>query len=99
MAARQAREIRRRLGGELRTVREDAGISLSRLAHASGMSKGQLHRIEAGTSQPGWETLARLCVALGRRVGLTLHPDGGPLVRDHVSAAMVETLLKVGNER
>ena len=99
VAARQAREIRGRLGSELRTAREDAGISLSRLAGTCGMSKGQLHRIEAGTSQPGWEVLARLCAALGRRVGLTLYPDSGPLVRDHISAAMVEALLKVRHER
>ena len=99
VAARHAREIRGRLGSELRTAREDAGISRSRLAGTCGMSKGQLHRIEAGTSQPGWEVLARLCAALGRRVGLTLYPDSGPLVRDHISAAMVEALLKVRHER
>jgi transcriptional regulator with XRE-family HTH domain len=99
LAARQAREIRGRLGSELRTARQDAGISLSRLATACGMSKGQLHRIEAGTSQPGWEVLARLCATLGRRVGLTLYPDGGPLVRDHISSAMVEALLRARHER
>ena len=99
VAARQAREIRARLGSELRMAREDAGISLSRLASTCGMSKGQLHRIEAGTSQPGWEILARLCAALGRRIGLTLYPDGGPLVRDHISAAMVKALLEIRHER
>ena len=99
MAARQAGEIRARLGSELRTAREDVGISLSRLAGMCGMSKGQLHRIEAGTSQPGWEILARLCVTLGRRVGLTLYPGGSPLVHDHLSAAMIDALLKIRHER
>lgn len=99
VAARQAHDIRGRLGSELRTAREDAGISLSRLAGRCGMSKGQLHRIEAGTSQPAWEVPARLRAALGRRVSLALYPDGEPLVRDHISAAMNEALLRVRHDR
>lgn len=98
-AARQARAMGSRLGEELRTAREDAGISLSRLAGVCGMSKGQLHRIEAGTSQPGWEVLARLCAALGRRPTLTLYPVSDPLIRDHISAAMIGALLGILHQR
>jgi transcriptional regulator with XRE-family HTH domain len=98
-AARQAREIGARLGNELRQAREDAGLSLSRLAVLCGMSKGQLHRIEGGASQPGWEILARLSAALGRKPVLTLYPDGDPLIRDHHAAAMIGALLDIRHDR
>jgi transcriptional regulator with XRE-family HTH domain len=88
-----------RLGNELRMAREDAGISLSRLAGVCGLSKGQLYRIEAGTSQPGWETLARLCVALGRKPGLTLYPASDPLIRDHLQALMIGELIRIAHAR
>jgi transcriptional regulator with XRE-family HTH domain len=98
-AARQARVLAARVAEELRTAREDAGISLTRLAAACGMSKGQLWRIEAGRSQPGWEVLARLCTALGRRPSLTLYPDSDPLIRDHLSAVMIAALLDIRHDR
>ena len=47
-AARNAARIRRELGETLRTMREDAGLSLGRVAAMSGVSKSHLNDIEAG---------------------------------------------------
>jgi transcriptional regulator with XRE-family HTH domain len=46
-------------------VREQAGITSYRLAQLSGLSKQTLSQLEAGTSQPSWETVQRLALALG----------------------------------
>lgn len=98
-AARQAREIARRVGSELRTAREDAGLSLTRVALASGLSKSRLHDIEAGNCQPRWETTARVAATLGLRIGVGLYPGSGPIIRDHLQASMIGALLAITHER
>jgi transcriptional regulator with XRE-family HTH domain len=55
------------VGGILRRSRLAEGLGLRELARASGLSAGQLSRIEAGkTEQPSVETLVRLAQALDR---------------------------------
>ena len=49
----------------LRFLREREGISPYRLAQLSGISKQALYRLEAGDTQPAWETVQRLAKALG----------------------------------
>jgi len=98
-AARQAGEIRGRIAAQLRTAREDAGLSLERVAHAGGVSKSRLHDIEGGSCQPRWETIARVCMVLGLRLGVGLYPNAGPLIRDHLQAAMIEALLGILDPR
>jgi transcriptional regulator with XRE-family HTH domain len=98
-AARRARELRTRLGADLRTAREDAGLSLTGLARTCGIAKSTLHAIESGQAEPRLETAARLATALGSDLGLRLYPGTGPLVRDHLQLAMLEALLSVVHPR
>lgn len=49
----------------LRELREDAGLSQYALAKKSGVSKQALSRLEMGASEPAWETVQRLALALG----------------------------------
>lgn len=53
----------------LRKLRADAGLSLSALASASGLSAGLLSQMERGNGNPSYNTLIKLAHALGVRVG------------------------------
>jgi transcriptional regulator with XRE-family HTH domain len=57
------------LGRILRESRANAGMSLSALAAASGVSAGLLSQIERGNGNPSYNTLIKLAHALGVRVG------------------------------
>ena len=55
------------LDAVLRWAREDAGLSVRELARRSGVSAGQVSRIENGKSlQPNFDTIGALASALGR---------------------------------
>jgi transcriptional regulator with XRE-family HTH domain len=49
----------------LAEAREAAGLSQYALAKRSGVSKQALSLLELGQRQPSWETVQRLCLALG----------------------------------
>jgi transcriptional regulator with XRE-family HTH domain len=98
-AARNAREVTLAMGRDIRQAREDAGISLSRLAQEAGISKGYAHAIEAGEEHPSLATLTKLAAALGSRLNVRLEPGIGPPIRDHIQAAMVQGLLAVLHPR
>ena len=52
------------IANAVRRERERTGMSLSELARAAGLGKSTLSQIEAGTGNPGIETLWALCMAL-----------------------------------
>ncbi len=54
-------------GDRIRRFRDDAGLNLSALAAKAGVSKGYLHRLEAGgtDARPSGKTLYALAEALG----------------------------------
>jgi transcriptional regulator with XRE-family HTH domain len=56
-------------GQRLQALREGAGVSQYRLAQLSGVSKQTISRLELGTTQPSWDTVQLLAVALGVEVG------------------------------
>jgi transcriptional regulator with XRE-family HTH domain len=93
LAARQEAELRRAVGMEIRRLREDTGISLRRLSTAAGVSYGHLWAIESGTVSPSFEVLARVAGALGGRPIIRIDPGTGPLIRDHIQAAMLQGAL------
>lgn len=93
-AQRNAREVRRALGEEIRLAREDAGISLTALAGASRVPKSYLHGIEAGSERPSLDVLTRISSALGGRVSMRFDASAGPRVRDHLQAAMIGAVLQ-----
>lgn len=83
----------------MRRAREDAGLSLAVVAAAAGVSKSELHQIETGRTEPRIEALARVGAALGMDLSVRLYPGTGPLIRDHIQAAMIESLLEILHER
>lgn len=91
--ARDRRERRRSIGDGVRALREDAGISQRQLSSAADVSQSFLCAIEAGTAEASLELLARIAHPLGARVQVRLVPGAGPLVRDHLQAAMLEEML------
>jgi HTH-type transcriptional regulator/antitoxin HipB len=82
------RRLLRRIGGDLRQLREDAGVSQAAVARAAGVNQPYLSRIEAGNAEPSIEVLLRLGLALATDLGLRYFPNTGPRIRDHLSAAM-----------
>jgi transcriptional regulator with XRE-family HTH domain len=98
-AARHAREIRLRLAADLRAAREDAGLSLSRLARACGLTKSHVHAVESARIEPGWEALSRIATVLGGELGVRYYQGTGPLIRDHIQTAMIGALLAILHER
>jgi transcriptional regulator with XRE-family HTH domain len=98
-AQRNAREVRRAIGQDLRQAREDAGISLTALAAASRVPKSYLHGIEAGDERPSVDILARICSGLGGRVSIRFEASSGPRLRDHLQAAMIGSFLEALHPR
>ena len=84
----------RRIGGDLRQMREDAGISQAALGRSAGVNQAYLSRIEAGNAEPSVEVLLRLGLALSADVSLRFFPNTGPRIRDHLSAAMGTALAE-----
>jgi transcriptional regulator with XRE-family HTH domain len=91
--ARRALELRAQIGEEIRRAREDAGLSQRRLARLAGISSSTLHDLEVARHDPTIETLTRLGAALGMDLGIRLFVGTGPLVRDHISGAMIGVLV------
>ncbi|WP_238165262.1 helix-turn-helix domain-containing protein [Kribbella caucasensis] len=60
------------LGMNLRTRRDEQGISLSELARRSGIAKGTLSQLESGAGNPTIETVFSLSNALGVPVSALL---------------------------
>jgi len=54
------------LGARARLAREDAGLTVEALAHASGIADKHIQRIEGGKGNPTLATLYALADALGR---------------------------------
>ncbi|WP_433332230.1 helix-turn-helix domain-containing protein [Spirillospora sp. CA-294931] len=61
MVRRQAARV---LGGNVRALREEAGLSLSELARRSDIAKGTLSQLESGRGNPTIETVFSLSRAL-----------------------------------
>ena len=99
VAADAVRRARRGLATDLRTGREDAGLSIRRLAAAAGVSASTLRAVEQDDVEPSLQVLARLATVLGMSLSVRLYPGTGPLIRDHIQAAMIEALLEILHER
>src|SRR2546425_7373832 len=54
------------VGANLRRLRTRRGLSLERLAHASGVSRAMLSQIELGRSTPTLRTLWKIAYALNK---------------------------------
>jgi ribosome-binding protein aMBF1 (putative translation factor) len=56
----------------LKAARESAGISLRELEMKTGISRGNLSRLENGTGNPTIATLRRYAAAIGKTVQITV---------------------------
>ncbi len=90
----RARHLRRDIITSLQEAADDAGISRRALCRAAGIGPNTFVALERGDRQPTLEVLARLAAALGGELSLRFHPGAGPLVRDHLQAAMIEALIR-----
>jgi transcriptional regulator with XRE-family HTH domain len=96
------RATRRRhavLAEDLVRLREDAGVSRTRLAGEAGVDRRYLDRIEAGDARPSIETCVRLATALGADLVTRLYANAGPYLRDRWQAPMLEEVLRVRHPR
>lgn len=98
-ARRRHRSTLRTIADELRSLREDAGLSQASVARAANLSQSFLSEIEAGRCQPTLETLHVIAAVLGHDVSLRLFPNEGPAIRDRFQARMVEALLRILDPR
>jgi transcriptional regulator with XRE-family HTH domain len=79
---------------DMTTLREDCGLSRRSVAAAAGLSASTVADIEAGRCAPSIEVLARIGTVLGADLTVRFHPGAGPMVRDHLQAAMVQAHVR-----
>jgi len=93
-ASQLSGDLTRRVGGELRNARLEAGLSLEDVAQSTGLSKAEVSRIERGLAP--WvsvDSICRLAVVVGLTASIRLYPDGPP-IRDAAHAALLERLQR-----
>jgi transcriptional regulator with XRE-family HTH domain len=94
LLARRHRERLRRLGAEIRQIREDAGHSQRTVAAVARIARSHLTDIEVGEGEPSLLVLERIGTALGADLGVRYFANTGPRIRDHLQVAMSEALLR-----
>src|SRR5688500_6702018 len=99
VADRAADERLRTIVGDLRRLREDAGVSQAAVARHAGITRTHLSMIEAGGRYPSWSVLSRIAAVLGTDVSVRLFPGAESRLRDHFQAPMVEALLRMLPDR
>jgi len=60
------------LGGLLRALRSDRGISIARLEELTGVGHSEIHRVETGQTECRIESLVRMSASLGVKPGWIL---------------------------
>jgi transcriptional regulator with XRE-family HTH domain len=70
-----------RVGARLRTLRRERGLTIEQVASATGLTKGFISQLERDTTTPSLSSLARICDALGVRMGDVFHAGSPELVR------------------
>lgn len=98
-ADRRTRQLRRELAEHLERLRIDAGMPVSRLAAAAGLSERYVGRILAGTERPTLEAYGRLAAVLGADLAARLYANTGPSIRDRHQAPILECLLRERHPR
>lgn len=87
-------ELGRTIGGNLRRLRAESGMSLDALAKASGVSKSRLGQIERGEANPSVTTVWQIASALRVEFSaLVTSPRAGSLV---ASRSEVEPVIGDG---
>jgi transcriptional regulator with XRE-family HTH domain len=58
-----------RVGARLRQLRRERALTIEQVAGATGLTKGFISQLERDTTTPSLSSLARICDALGVRMG------------------------------
>jgi transcriptional regulator with XRE-family HTH domain len=90
----RARDRRRLLGGDLRRLREDAGLTAAAVAAAAGVHPSYIPQVESGDRAASLEVLEAIAAVLGADLSMAVHPTTGPRIRDRLQAPMQEALLR-----
>ncbi|WP_281842109.1 cupin domain-containing protein [Sinisalibacter aestuarii] len=69
------------VGGRLKTLRQQAGLSQRQLAERAGVPHGQISMIETGRSSPSVASLRRILGGLGITMSAFFAPDEAPAQR------------------
>jgi transcriptional regulator with XRE-family HTH domain len=93
LARSRGRELRRRVGAELKALRDDRELSLREVGRAVDVHPSVIARAEVGEANVTLETLAAIATALGAEPSIRLYPATGPRLRDHIQVRLIETLL------
>jgi transcriptional regulator with XRE-family HTH domain len=92
-ADRRSELLRRSLAGDLRRLRQDAGLTLEAVATAAGLDPTTVSKLESGEFRPSVETYMRVTTALGADLHARPYPTTGPPIHDRHQSRMVEVLL------
>ena len=87
------RRLRESIGRSIRAIREDAALTRTAVAEAAGIDRSFVGRIEAGAREPSLSTLVAMSTVLGADLSVKFYPSTGPLIRDRIQAAMVESFI------
>jgi len=98
IVGRRTAELDRRIGGDVRQLRLDAGVTQRALAKASGI-EGYLSQVERGLREPSLTVLQALAIALGADLGVRLYPNAGPAIRDRIQSPILEALIALLHPR
>jgi transcriptional regulator with XRE-family HTH domain len=96
---RVSRDMRIAIGGEIRRMRTDAGLSQRRLAALAEIDHGFLSLIERGLREPSLAILVAIATALGGNVSVRLYPGTGPRIADPIQARITEALVRILHPR
>ena len=79
-----ARNETPRVGARVRSLRRERGLTIEQLAAATGLTKGFISQLERDRTAPSLASIARICDALGVRLGHIFEHEPEPaLVRKH----------------
>jgi transcriptional regulator with XRE-family HTH domain len=79
-----ARNETPRVGARVRSLRRERGLTIESLAVATGLTKGFISQLERDRTAPSLASIARICDALGVRLGHIFEQEPAPaLVRKH----------------
>jgi transcriptional regulator with XRE-family HTH domain len=73
-----------KVGARIRSLRRERGLTIEQLALATGLTKGFISQLERDRTAPSLSSIARICDALGIRLGAIFEREPAPaLVRRH----------------
>jgi transcriptional regulator with XRE-family HTH domain len=93
--ARSERDLKRAIGTQVRTLREDAGLTPAAVARAAGIDRAHYARIETGDTGASLGVLIGIGMALGTDLSVRFFPGSSPRLRDRFQAPMVEALVRL----